>query len=84
MVTVTGATGYLGNVFVRELLSRNVPVRAVIPPGEDTASLVGMKIEKVEGNVLDLNSLVRAFEGAEVVYHLAGILFTSPRRTRLF
>ena len=78
MVVVTGATGHLGNVLVRELLSRNVPVRAVIPCGEDTRSLDGLKVEKVEGNVLDLDSLVRAFQGAEVVYLLAGILFTSP------
>jgi dihydroflavonol-4-reductase len=61
-----------------------MPVRAVIPRGEDTTSLDGLKVEKVEGNVLDPESLVRAFQGAEVVYHLAGILFTSPRRTRLF
>jgi dihydroflavonol-4-reductase len=83
MVVVTGATGHLGNVLVRELLSRNVPVRALIPKGEDTTSLDGLKVEKVEGNVLDPESLVRAFQGAEVVYHLAGILFTSPRRTKL-
>jgi dihydroflavonol-4-reductase len=63
MVVVTGATGHLGNVLVRELLSRNVPVRAVIPAGEDTTSLDGLKIEKVEGNVLDIDSLVRAFQG---------------------
>ncbi len=84
MVVVTGATGHLGNDLVRELLSRNVPVRAVIPKGEDTTPLDGLKVEKVEGNVLDPESLVRAFQGAEVVYHLAGILFTSPRRTKLF
>jgi dihydroflavonol-4-reductase len=82
MVAVTGATGHLGNVLVRELVSRNEAVRVVIPPGEDATSLEGLKIEKVEGSVLDINSLVGAFKGAEVVYHLAGILFTSPRRTR--
>jgi uncharacterized protein YbjT (DUF2867 family) len=84
MVVLTGATGHLGNVLVRELLSRNVPVRVVIPIGEDTTSLDGLKVEKVGGNVLDLDSLVRAFQGAGVVYHLARILFTSPRRTGLF
>lgn len=82
MVVVTGATGHLGNALVRELLSRNEAVRAVVPLGEDTTSLEGLEIEKVEGNVLDIDSLARAFKGAAVVYHLAGILFTSPRRTR--
>lgn len=82
MVVVTGATGHLGNTLVRELLSRDEAVRAVIPLGEDVTSLDGLKIEKVEGNVLDIDSLTRAFKDADTVYHLAGILFTSPRRTR--
>ncbi len=84
MVVVTGATGHLGNVLVRELLSRKETVRVVVPPGEDTSSLDGLAVEKVTGNVRDPDSLVRAFAGAEYVYHLAGILFTSPRKTRRF
>jgi dihydroflavonol-4-reductase len=84
MVVVTGATGHLGNVLVRELLSRKETVKVVIPPGEDTTPLDGMAVEKVTGNVLDMDSLVRAFEGADFVYHMAGILFTSPRKTKRF
>jgi dihydroflavonol-4-reductase len=83
MVVVTGATGHLGNALVRELLSRKETVRVAIPPGEDATSLEGLGIERFEGDVRDINSLVGAFRGAEVVYHLAGILFTSPRRTGL-
>lgn len=80
---VTGATGHLGNVLVRELLSRGEKVRALIPPFEDATSLEGLPVERVEGNVLNINSLAAAFEGADTVYHLAGILFTSPRRSRI-
>lgn len=84
MVVVTGATGHLGNVLVRELLSRNETVRAVIPPGEDTTPLNGLAVEKVTGNVRDMDSLVQAFKGADFVYHMAGILFASPRKMGRF
>ncbi len=84
MAVVTGATGHLGNALVRELLSRGETVKAVIPPGEDTTSLDGLAVEKVTGNVLEMDSLLRAFKGADYVYHMAGILFTSPRRMKRF
>ena len=74
MVVVTGATGHIGNVLVRELLSRGENVRALIPPFEDTTPLDGLEVEKVEGDVLKVDSLVEAFKEADVVYHLAGIV----------
>ena len=42
MVVVTGATGHIGNVLVRELLSRGKNVRVVIPPSEDTSPIDGL------------------------------------------
>ena len=74
MVVVTGATGHIGNVLVRQLLSRGEDVRVVIPPFEDTASLDGLKVEMVEGDVRKIDSLIQAFKGSDVVYHLAGII----------
>lgn len=74
MIVITGATGHIGNVLVRELLSRGENVRAVVPPWEDTMPLDGLAVEIVEGDVRDVASLARAFEGADLVYHLAGIV----------
>jgi dihydroflavonol-4-reductase len=82
-VVVTGAAGHIGNVLVRELLSRGESVRAVIPPFEDAVSLAGLKVEMVEGDVLEINSLKQAFEGSDVVYHLAGIVSISPGMSKL-
>ena len=83
MIVVTGATGHIGNVLVRELLSRGERVRAVIPPFEDTKTLEGLETEKVEGDVRNVNSLIQAFGGAKVVYHLAGIISILPGKTKL-
>jgi len=66
---VTGATGHVGANLVRALLERGQTVRAVVR--EDTRALAGLGVEQVRGDVLDRASLVRAFEGADVVYHLA-------------
>ena len=80
MILVTGAAGHIGNVLVRELLSEDRQVRALILPGEDISSLDGLEIELVEGNVLDAVSLDRAMNGIEVVYHLAGVISIIPGR----
>ncbi len=80
---VTGATGHIGNVLIRELLAGSEKVRAVIPPLEDITPLEGLEVEKVEADVRDANSLLQAFRGTDVVYHLAGIISILPGKTKL-
>ncbi len=74
MNLVTGGAGHLGNVLVRELLDRDESVRVLVLPGEDTRSLEGLQVELVEGDVLDPDSLVRAMQGVDVVFHLAALV----------
>ncbi len=69
---VTGATGHIGNVLVRELVARGERVRALLFPGEDRKPLEGLGVEIVEGDVLDKNVLRRAMRGVSRVFHLAG------------
>jgi dihydroflavonol-4-reductase len=78
MIVITGATGHLGNVLVRKLLYQNKKVRVVILPGENTASLEGLEVDKVEGDVRDPDSLRRAFQGADLVFHCAGVISILP------
>lgn len=78
MIVITGATGHLGNVLVRKLINQGKKVRVLILPGEDTVSLEGLEVEKVEGDVRDPDSLRKAFEGADIVYHCAGIISILP------
>ncbi len=78
MVIVTGATGHIGNVLVRELLARGVVVRALVLPDDDKRPLAGLDIETVHGDVTDPVSLKSAFAGAELVFHLAGIVTIMP------
>ncbi len=78
MNLVTGATGHIGNVLVRILLERGEKVRAMLMPGEDPIALSGLDVEIVEADVLDYQSLLKAFTQIEVVFHLAGIISILP------
>lgn len=80
---VTGATGHVGNVLVRELVRRRQPVRAVVQPAETTEAIAGLEVETVRADVRDPASLVRAFAGADLVYHLAGVITISGGQARL-
>jgi len=66
---VTGASGHIGANLVRSLLARGRPVRAVIH--KNTQAIEGLNVEIVQGDICDTVFLRRAFNGADVVYHLA-------------
>ncbi|MEA5077535.1 MAG: NAD-dependent epimerase/dehydratase family protein [Anaerolineaceae bacterium] len=78
MNLVTGATGHIGNVLVKELLKKGEKVRAFVLPGEDLSPLAGLDIELFEGNILDAESVARALIGIDFVFHLAGIISIMP------
>jgi len=78
MDIVTGATGLLGNVLVRELVSRERDVKVFVRKTSDTVCFNGCEVEKLYGDVLDLDSLVRAFKDAENIYHLASEISIMP------
>ncbi len=66
---MTGANGHVGANLIRALLARGRRVRALIHVNR--RALKGLDVEIAEGDVCDVASLCAAFNGAEVVYHLA-------------
>jgi len=68
---VLGATGQLGSNLVRTLLAKDHQVRALVRPTSKTLTLEGLDIERVTGDLNDLDSLVRACEQTQVVYQTA-------------
>jgi len=75
---VTGGTGHIGNVLIKELLHRNERVRALILPNEDLIPIADLDVEIVYGNVCDYASLIPAMTDVDYVYHLAGIVSIMP------
>jgi dihydroflavonol-4-reductase len=82
-IVVTGATGHIGNVLVRELLAKGEKVRALVPPFENDLPIRGLNVEIMSGDVCDAVSLNSAFQGADAVYHLAGIIAIIPGKDEL-
>ena len=68
---VTGASGFLGGHLVAALCRAGVPVRTLVRATSDVRRLVGLGVETVAGDLSDPDSLVRACQGREVVFHVA-------------
>jgi dihydroflavonol-4-reductase len=83
MVVVTGATGHIGNVLTRRLTAQGQAVRALVMSGDDLRPLTGLDVEIIYGDVTDLASLESAFTGADIVFHLAGIVTIMPGMARV-
>ena len=69
IAAVTGASGHLGANLVRTLILRDWKVRAIVH--RDTRALEDIQVERVQGDILDVESLIRAFRGVDIVFHLA-------------
>ena len=68
---VTGATGFVGAAVARALLDARWQVRALARKGSDRRNLQGLDVEVCEGDLNDVDSLLRAAEGCEGLFHVA-------------
>lgn len=75
---VTGGTGFIGSHLVRALRARGDDLRLLIRSASSADHLAGIDFERVNGDVTDRRAVRRALEGAETVFHVAGV--TSMRR----
>lgn len=70
---VTGATGFIGSQLVDDLLKKGYKVRCTIRKTSNLRWLKDKPIELVEASLSDVNSLERAVEGVDYIYHIAGL-----------
>ncbi len=72
-VAVTGGSGVVGAAVVRHLVESGDEVVAVARSDTSAAALAALGARPVPGDVTNHAAMVAAFEGAEVVYHVAGV-----------
>jgi len=82
-ILVTGPDGVLGSNLVRELLHRDYNVHVLVEPGKDPITLKGLPITVIHGNILDAESIQKAVEGKEVVFHCAAATSVYPPRNEM-
>jgi uncharacterized protein YbjT (DUF2867 family) len=73
MILVTGGTGFVGQVLVRQLVEAGHPVRILLRPSASSPNLPrGVPVEVAVCSLRDERGLRAALKGVDVVYHLAG------------
>lgn len=81
---VSGASGFLGGRLVDHLLKAGHRVRALVRESSDLRHLPRKGIEIIRGDLSDPDSLKRAVEGQEIVFHTAGKVSDWGRREEFF
>jgi dihydroflavonol-4-reductase len=71
MILVTGASGFIGSAVVRHLVKAGHQVRALVRSTSSRINLAGLPAEIVEGDLRDVESLIRAMAGIRYVFHVA-------------
>jgi dihydroflavonol-4-reductase len=71
MILVTGASGFVGSAVAKCLVKAGHEVRALVRPTSPRINLAGLKIEIVEGDLHDAQSIARAMTGIRYLFHVA-------------
>ncbi len=74
IAVVTGANGFVGSHLVDQLIKKNYRVRCITRKSSNLKWLDGKDVEIFDCGLLDKDGLRKAFEGAEYVYHVAGVV----------
>jgi len=72
-VFVTGGSGVIGGALVERLVARGDTVVALARSDEAAAKLTGRGAEVLRGDVLDVETLARGMDGADLAFHVAGV-----------
>lgn len=72
-ILVTGATGHVGNVVVKELYTKGYEVYSLVLPNDNIDYLIPYS-KIVYGDILDYKGLLYLFKGIDYIIHCAGYI----------
>jgi dihydroflavonol-4-reductase len=72
-ILITGGTGFVGGLLLARLVAEGRQVRALVRHPADRERLPDPRVELAFGHLDDEESLARAADGCQVVYHVAGL-----------
>ncbi|HEV2961670.1 MAG TPA: hopanoid-associated sugar epimerase [Candidatus Angelobacter sp.] len=70
-VLVTGATGFVGSHVAQLLAAQGADLRLLVRASSNTGNISELKAERVAGDLRDAESLKKAVQGCEFVFHVA-------------
>jgi NADH dehydrogenase len=72
MIMITGGTGFIGNVLIRQLSNLGYPIKLLIRPSKTSPNLpTGIPLEVAITSFSDAKGLRAAMKGVDIIYHLA-------------
>lgn len=74
IVAITGGTGFVGSHVVDVLVEKGYTVRCVARKSSNLRWLQNKDVEIVDGSLQDEASLTKAFDGADYIIHVAGLI----------
>lgn len=84
---ITGANGHLGYTIVKELIEKEVEIRALVLPNENPQRLEELGCKIYFGNVCNKEDLEHLFDDSEnkemIVIHCAGLISIASRVSKL-
>src|SRR5438477_2544989 len=70
-VLVTGATGFVGSHVAQALAAQGADLRLLVRPSSRMENIASLNAERVTGDLRDPDSLKRAMQDCEFVFHVA-------------
>lgn len=83
-VLITGASGYIGSQLAEELAARKLSVRCLVRKTSQVARLSELGCELAYGDITDYGEVLRAVDGMDLVFHVAGVTAALDVRHKLF
>ena len=77
-ILITGATGFIGK-YLAGALSKRYKVRCLVRKTSDISTLIGLNVELIYGDLLDKDSLMPTLHKIDLVYHLAGEVYSRKK-----
>jgi len=72
-VAITGASGHIGGLIVRELLERKHTIKVLVR-GNEPKSLEGLNVETIQGDLDNSNALKHLMESCDALIHAAALI----------
>ena len=78
-IVITGASGHLGCVLVRQLYDQGHDIVAISRKAKQALSLQGVAVKKIDADIRNKEAMLHALQDADVVIHSAAMIYLKDK-----